>query len=560
MPSLSQLAETLRDYAVTVAKRNGNETVGELHLLASIRQWEESEFDLQFPGEFARVQALLAENQGDSIERPDLQTEVQGRLEAVSRDSDAWELARDLLARLPEAPSSSASGGATQSVLAAGAATVAPAPAASDVAEEEVELLLSRSLAERIAGASGRPVEDVSNVMVADALAVAQRVLGFPAPQELASKILAAMGTAETPTGALGEVSDLVGELAHGGVEDGDRLGTELALALIDVGEWVAALDDEITREETDRIDDLRMVLRGQLGDRLRAENDAFHAFEAEFDELVGMRGVKDELRKRVEFLLVAKRRASRGHQVDAQRSHMAFLGNPGTGKTTVARLYAKLLHDVGLLPSSTFVETDRSGLVGEYVGHSEKKTLDVLNAADGGVLFIDEAYALADHYGPDRKGFGAEATDVIVKQMEDRRDRLVVIVAGYSKPMEQFLAMNPGLRSRVPLLLEFPDYSDDELVTIAERIADRRSLVLETDTKNKIRDVMSKERLSEGFGNAREVENLLDAAQRNIVARVSDLGNLATTKESATVFPDDIPSATEPVAKRPIGFAQAYL
>ena len=560
MSSLSQLAETLRDYAVTVAKRNGNETVGELHLLASIRQWEESEFDLQFPGEFARVQALLAENQGDSIERPDLQTEVQGRLEAVSRDSDAWELARDLLARLPEAPSSSAPGGATQSVLAAGAATVAPPPAASDVAEEEVELLLSRSLAERIAGASGRPVEDVSNVMVADALAVAQRVLGFPAPQELASKILAAMGTAETPTGALGEVSDLVGELAHGGVEDGDRLGTELALALIDVGEWVAALDDEITREETDRIDDLRMVLRGQLGDRLRAENDAFHAFEAEFDELVGMRGVKDELRKRVEFLLVAKRRASRGHQVDAQRSHMAFLGNPGTGKTTVARLYAKLLHDVGLLPSSTFVETDRSGLVGEYVGHSEKKTLDVLNAADGGVLFIDEAYALADHYGPDRKGFGAEATDVIVKQMEDRRDRLVVIVAGYSKPMEQFLAMNPGLRSRVPLLLEFPDYSDDELVTIAERIADRRSLVLETDTKNKIREVMSKERLSEGFGNAREVENLLDAAQRNIVARVSDLGNLATSKESATVVPDDIPSATEPVAKRPIGFAQAYL
>jgi AAA+ superfamily predicted ATPase len=560
MPSLSQLAETLRDYAVTVAKRNGNETVGELHLLASIRQWEESEFDLQFPGEFARLQALLAANQGESIERPDLQTEVQVRLEAVSRDSDAWELARDLLARLPEAPSSSAPGGATQSVLAAGAATVAPAPAASDVAEEEVELLLSRSLAERIAGASGRPVEDVSNVMVADALAVAQRVLGFPAPQELASKILAAMGTAETPTGALGEVSDLVGELAHGGVDDGDRLGTELALALIDVGEWVAALDDEITREETDRIDDLRMVLRGQLGDRLRAENDAFHAFEAEFDELVGMRGVKDELRKRVEFLLVAKRRASRGHQVDAQRSHMAFLGNPGTGKTTVARLYAKLLHDVGLLPSSTFVETDRSGLVGEYVGHSEKKTLDVLNSADGGVLFIDEAYALADHYGPDRKGFGAEATDVIVKQMEDRRDRLVVIVAGYSKPMEQFLAMNPGLRSRVPLLLEFPDYSDDELVTIAERIADRRSLVLETDTKNKIRDVMSKERLSEGFGNAREVENLLDAAQRNIVARVSDLGNLATSKESATVFPDDIPSATEPVAKRPIGFAQAYL
>jgi len=560
MPGLSQLAATLRDYAVTIAKRNGNESVGELHLLASIRQWEESEFDLKFPGEFARLQALLAANQGDSIERPELQAEVQGRLEAVSRDSDAWELARDLLAQLPEAPSPSTAGGLATSALRAGAETLEPAPSASDRGEEGAELLLSRSLAARIASASGRSVEEVANVMVIDALAVAQRVLASQVPEELASKILAAMGAGEVLTGSRGEISNLVGDLAHGGLDDGDRLGTELALALIDVGEWVAALDDEITRDETDRIDDLRMVLRDQLGDRLRAENDAFHAFEAEFDQLVGMRGVKDELRKRVEFLLVAKRRASRGHHVDTQRSHMAFLGNPGTGKTTVARLYAKLLHDVGLLPSSTFVETDRSGLVGEYVGHSEKKTLDVLNSADGGVLFIDEAYALADHYGPDRKGFGAEATDVIVKQMEDRRDRLVVIVAGYSKPMEQFLAMNPGLRSRVPLLLEFPDYSDDELVTIAERIADRRSLVLEPDTKNKIREVMSKERLSEGFGNAREVENLLDAAQRNIVARVSNLGNLATSKESATVVPDDIPSATEPVAKRPIGFAQAYL
>jgi SpoVK/Ycf46/Vps4 family AAA+-type ATPase len=233
----------------------------------------------------------------------------------------------------------------------------------------------------------------------------------------------------------------------------------------------------------------------------------------------------------------------------------MAFLGNPGTGKTTVARLYGKLLHDVGLLPSNKLIETDRSGLVGEYIGHSEKKTLDLIDLAEGGVLFIDEAYALADNYGPDRKGYGAEATDVIVKQMEDRRDRLVVIVAGYSKPMQQFLSINPGLRSRIPVILEFPDYTDDELVTIAERIAKRRLLILDENAKTKIRTVMANERDVEGFGNAREVENLLDAAQRNVIARVSSLGNLATSEETSTILSDDIPDATEPVAKRPIGF-----
>jgi stage V sporulation protein K len=121
---------------------------------------------------------------------------------------------------------------------------------------------------------------------------------------------------------------------------------------------------------------------------------------------------------------------------------------------------------------------------------------------------------------------------------------------------MQQFLSINPGLRSRIPALVEFPDYTDEELVTIAERITERRSLTLDPEAKTKIQAVMATERSAEGFGNAREVENLLDTAQRNIVARVSELGNLATSRESATVLSEDIPDATEPVVKRPFGFS----
>ena len=556
MASLSRLAETLGDYAVSVAKRNGNERASELHLLVAIRQWEQAEFDEKFPESFDRVERLLSAATSDSLERPTLDDSVRNHLQQVAHSADAWELATGLLERLPTAPPNEE----PASAVSARAVTDLPEPepvnTSSAIIDNDSPLLISRALAERISAASGRTVEDIAALIARDALVVASMVLGTEPPSEVAQEISSLLETSESALNPRHEISDLVGTIAHGDFEEGDRLGTELALALIDVGEWAAALDEHVTRDETDRIDDIRMFFRDQLGDRLRAENDAFHAFEAEFEQLVGMQGVKDELRKRVEFLLVAKRRSARGHRVEPQRSHMAFLGNPGTGKTTVARLYGKLLYDVGLLPSDNLVETDRSGLVGEYIGHSEKKTRDVVDSADGGVLFIDEAYALADHYGPDRKGFGAEATDVIVKLMEDRRDRLVVIVAGYSEPMQQFLSINPGLRSRIPALVEFPDYTDEELVTIAERIAERRSLTLDPEAKAKIQAVMATERSAEGFGNAREVENLLDTAQRNIVARVSELGNLATSRESATVLSEDIPDATEPVVKRPFGFS----
>ncbi len=555
MAQLSNLAETLRDYSVMLAKRNGNETVDNIHLLAAIHHWQQSEFEAKFSGQMSRVLALLESKSGDSISRPTVEDAIEQRLSSVVNESDAWDLASHLFGELPdssEIPRKVVPAGSHPS---AEGATEPDEEMTSKVSDSSNALLITASIAERVAAGLNIDAAEVLRNIATDAMTISRTIANSDVPEVVRTQIALSLGLEAESLQVDGSLSNLVSTVAHAGFEGAERLGTELALALVDVGEWVAALDEDLTREETDRIDEIRLQLRDQLGDKIRAESDAFKSFDDDFSHLVGMQGVKDELRKRVEFLLVAKRRASRGHKVDVQRSHMAFLGNPGTGKTTVARLYGKLLHDVGLLPSNKLIETDRSGLVGEYIGHSEKKTLDVIDSADGGVLFIDEAYALADHYGPDRKGFGAEATDVIVKQMEDRRDRLVVIVAGYSKPMQQFMSINPGLRSRIPVMLEFPDYTDDELVTIAERIAERRQLNLDEKAKAKVRAVMAKERNVEGFGNAREVENLLDAAQRNVIARVSSLGNLATSEETSTILSDDIPDATEPVAKRPIGF-----
>jgi SpoVK/Ycf46/Vps4 family AAA+-type ATPase len=337
---------------------------------------------------------------------------------------------------------------------------------------------------------------------------------------------------------------------------DARRIATKIALALVDVGEYTAALDDEVTKEETDRIDGIRLKLRDQLADKIDVASDAIVKFEQKFSHLVGMESVKTDLRKRVDFLVVNKRRQQRGHVVSSQRMHMAFVGNPGTGKTTVARLYAELLQNVGLLPSNRVVETDRSGLVAEYMGQTDKKTKDVIKKANGGVLFIDEAYALNDRYR-NQKGYGEEATDVLVKEMEDRRDSLVVIVAGYKEPMMDFIQLNPGLKSRIPVVIDFPDYSDDELIEITQRIGKGRGLTFENEALEKVRTLLNIEKMNEGFGNAREVENLIDAAQRNLTLRISHLGNLATEVESHNIVANDIPDVPQQQPKKQIGFTR---
>ena len=239
----------------------------------------------------------------------------------------------------------------------------------------------------------------------------------------------------------------------------------------------------------------------------------------AELDGLCGLDQVKKDVRSLINLVKVRKLRQENGLSVPPMSLHLVFLGNPGTGKTTVARLLARLYHAIGVLSKGQLVETDRSGLVAGYVGQTAIKTQEVITKAMGGVLFIDEAYSLTSQEGAN--DFGKEAIEILLKNMEDHRDDLIVIVAGYTDLMEQFIHSNPGLESRFNKYFYFQDYTAQQLFEILESQCARNSYVLSEGTREKAKKLLEEayENRDENFGNAREVRNLFEA----LIARQSD-------------------------------------
>ncbi len=228
--------------------------------------------------------------------------------------------------------------------------------------------------------------------------------------------------------------------------------------------------------------------------------------------ELIGLAPVKKRIRETAALLLVDRARQKLGLAHETPTLHMSFTGNPGVGKTTVALKMAGLLHRLGYVRKGHLVAVTRDDLVGQYIGHTAPKTREILKKAMGGVLFIDEAYYL---YKPDNeRDYGQEAIEILLQVMENHRDDLVVILAGYADRMDRFFASNPGFRSRIAHHIEFPDYTDEELLRIAESMLAQQEYAFDASSREAMRDYIAARKTLPHFANARSIRNALDRAR----------------------------------------------
>ena len=304
----------------------------------------------------------------------------------------------------------------------------------------------------------------------------------------------------------------------------------------------IAKIDSTVTEQEKKSLEEIMSLTKTPA---ITSKEEKFPEQtdirpQDELNSLIGLKKVKGEITKLTNLIIIQQQRKKKGLKVTNPSHHCVFTGNPGTGKTTVARIVARIYKELGVVKKGHLIETDRSGLVAEYVGQTAVKTNKIIDKALDGVLFIDEAYSLV---GKGNNDYGNEAIATLLKRMEDDRDRLIVILAGYSDEMQGFINSNPGLQSRFNKYIDFTDYTAGELLDIFKLYANKFEYQITPEALNVLSTLFTKavDEKKRGFGNGRYVRNIFDKTIELQSTRLSGEGKLSVST-LMEILPEDIP------------------
>ncbi len=594
MADLSQHSKLLLDVAAQEAKRRGHNPVSPLHLMAGLVRQNRTKFTEELGEQLVqdlasamkkrssavldslsieeettdlaarcfseREQWVVLKEAGSGIIKASTKTEEPEDAEddAPSASSDHSESTRIVVPTRSETPVPMVD--VVQQIL----ATFGPIVASTELGQQS----LPDAVVQRWSAADPNHralLQDIWDVVVS--VAASDTEWSEKERETLAPVFQPHMGAGSDPIvisrtydvpASFGQPSQLLRVLANFDEANGTRHAYAFSLKLVELGRLTAACDDVVSRPEAELIDQLRLLVRSVLDIKAASALDPTVAHTsgeisevdkvlAKLDALIGLDSVKREIRTRLEWFRINDLRRKRGLPAEPQALHMAFLGNPGTGKTTIARLVGELFAAAGALRKGHLVEADRSKLVAQYLGQTSHLVHDTIKKATGGVLFIDEAYSLASASGSRTGGdsFEREAVDTLVKLMEDKRDDLIVIFAGYSNPMKVFLESNEGLASRVPTVIEFTDYDDGELMNVFTSMCALNGRNPTPGAIDAVRTWMQAEKQTQHFGNARAARNLLEEIMRKQALRLSSLGDLATDDELSAIEAADVPVKT---------------